>query len=132
MLFIELKLAHHLVGPISGRTDLEDGLRRNVVFLPLLVRTSPPFRAVERDQRVGSGANSRISLDRVPKQVSGHENAGIMTVKCFEAFLDYNDPFELERVVRHELAVVVGIFDRWLNESLGRSRHDRTRPRGTT
>ena len=110
---VELKLAFpSLAGAISGRKDLEDDLGCDSVFLPLHVRAAVSFGAPEDDHRIGSHANFWFSLDGIPQEIAGDEHVGIVAVDRVEATLDRDDPAELQRVIRHGLAIAVGIDDR--------------------
>ena len=67
-----------------------------------------------------------LALDRIPEQVAGDEDVGVMEEESLEPLLDQDDPLELERVLGHGLTVVVGVLDRgwlWLREDRAHRRH---------
>ena len=67
--------------------------------------------ASEHNHHIGCGPDVGSSLDGIPQEIAGHEYVGIVDEKGIEPPFDRDDPLELQRVVRHGLAVAVGVND---------------------
>ena len=61
---------------------------------------------------------------RIPEQVAGDEDIGIVPEERLETLLDQDDPLELERVLRHGLTIVVRVLDRGLRRLRECGAHD--------
>jgi hypothetical protein len=75
---VEGELAGQFAGSIAGREDFENNLRRDASLLPLLVGAPVSLRSAEDDHRIGGHAGDVVSLDRIPEEVAGHEDVGII------------------------------------------------------
>jgi hypothetical protein len=77
----------------------------------LLVGAAIALGAAEGHQSVGGRSDRVVPLDRIPEQVPGDEDVGVVPEDGLQAPLDRSDPLELQGVVRHGLPVGVGIDD---------------------
>src|SRR5208337_3346250 len=127
---VESELTDYLGLPVARREHLEDDLGSNAPFHPLFVGAAVALGPAEGHHGVRSRADLRFAFLGIPQQVTRDEDKGVVPEECFQSLLDSHDPLELERVVRHGLAVAVGVFDfgswRWSD----RRAHDRLNSRG--
>ena len=55
-----------------------------------------------------------LTIFRIPEQIAGDEDIGIVPEECLETLLDQDDPLELERVFRHGLTIIVRVLGSWI------------------
>src|SRR5208282_1317724 len=84
------------------------------VFLPLLVGATFPLGPAKDHHDVGCLANLGFAFFRIPEQVTGDEDIAIAPEERLETLLDQDDPFELKRVFRQGLTIIVRVLDRGL------------------
>lgn len=70
----------------------------------------------------------RLTLDRVLERIPSDEDVGIVGEQGLETLLDEHDPLELERVVSHRLAIMLGIIEPDRGEQAARLRHGNREP----
>ncbi len=78
----------------------------------LQVRKTMSLGPAKDDQGIGSHPDLRKFLHRIPKQVAGHEDIGVVGKEVIKAAFDLDDPFELQGILGHRQAVGVGVDDR--------------------
>ena len=107
---VEGALVRHFLDAVGRREDLEHHLGGDASLLPLLVAAAATLGPTDRHHHVrGQGAGDTAVGHRVPEQVPGDEDIGVLGKEDLEVLLDLDQPFILLGIFRHGLTVALRV-----------------------